>query len=312
MISYVIPVYNEVKSIKQLYEEIIEYTHKLTDQHYEIIFVDDGSTDNSYKIMKEISQLDNNVKIIKFRRNFGKSAGLQHGFEAARGEYIFTLDSDLQDNPVEIPRFLNKIQEGYDLVVGWKENRQDPVSKTLPSKVFNFFTTKSFQLKLHDYNCGFKLFRRELVKELNIYGEMHRYIPAIANAKGFKVTEIPVHHRKREFGKSKFGLERYLRGFLDLLTVKLVTQYVKSPLYLFGGIGTILSSIGVLIGIYLTILKYGFGHSLSNRPLLFLTILLIILGLQFFSIGLLGELIVNQMHSRKKRKLVSIEEKINF
>ena len=311
-ISFVIPVYNEEKSLKQLYEEIIKFIPKKFDNNYEIIFVDDGSTDSSFEILSEIAREDNNVKIIKFRKNFGKAAALQIGFDNAKGDYIITMDSDLQDNPKEIPRFIAKLEEGFDLVTGWKKKRYDPVSKTLPSKLFNFVTSKTFKLKLHDYNCGFKAYKKDLINELDIYGEMHRYIPALAHAKGFKITEIEVEHRKREYGKSKYGFERYLRGFLDLLTVKLVTQYIRTPLYLFGGIGTILSGIGFIIGLWLSILKIFFHHPLYNRPLLFLSILLITLGIQFFSIGLLGELIINRNRKLTKEKSYSIEKKINF
>ena len=308
-LSFVIPVYNEDQSLKQLYSEIIENTSNMK---YEIIFVDDGSTDNSFNIMQELAKKDKNVKIIRFRKNFGKAAGLQSGFDAITGDIIFTMDADLQDDASEIPNFLKKLDEGYDLVTGWKKKRKDPISKTGPSKLFNSIVSSSFGLKLHDFNCGFKAYRKEVVEELDIYGEMHRYVPALAHAKGFKVAEIPVHHRSRKFGKSKYGAERYLRGFLDLLTVKLVTGYIHSPLYLFGRIGSTFSLAGILIGLYLTIMKLGFGQPLYNRPLLYLSTLLIILGLQFFSIGLLGELIVNQNRKGNRLNKITIKERINF
>jgi glycosyltransferase involved in cell wall biosynthesis len=308
-LSFVIPVYNEDQSLKQLYSEIIENTGN---RKYEIIFVDDGSTDRSFDIMQELAKEDKNVKIIRFRKNFGKAAGLQSGFDAITGDIIFTMDADLQDDASEIPNFIKKLEEGYDLVTGWKKKRKDPISKTGPSKLFNSIVSSSFGFKLHDFNCGFKAYRREVIEELDIYGEMHRYIPALAHAKGFKVAEIPVHHRSRKFGKSKYGAERYLRGFLDLLTVKLVTGYIHSPLYLFGRIGSTFSLAGILIGLYLTIMKLGFDQPLYNRPLLYLSTLLIILGLQFFSIGLLGELIVNQNRKGNKLNKISIKEKINF
>ncbi len=308
-LSFVIPVYNEDQSLKQLYSEIIENTGNMK---YEIIFVDDGSTDNSLDIMQELAKKDKNVKIIRFRKNFGKAAGLQSGFDAITGDIVFTMDADLQDDATEIPNFIKKLEEGFDLVTGWKKKRKDPISKTGPSKLFNSIVSSSFGLKLHDFNCGFKAYRKEVIEELDIYGEMHRYIPALADAKGFKVAEIPVHHRSRKFGKSKYGAERYLRGFLDLLTVKLVTGYIHSPLYLFGRIGSTFSLAGILIGLYLTIMKLGFGQPLYNRPLLYLSTLLIILGLQFFSIGLLGELIVNQNRKGNRLKKISIKEKINF
>jgi len=308
-LSFVIPVFNEEQSLEQLYYEIIE---NIRNYDYEVIFVDDGSTDSSFGKMKKLAEIDLKVRVLKFRKNFGKSAGLQVGFEHATGDIVFTMDSDLQDNPKEIPNFINKIEEGYDLVTGWKKKRRDPISKTVPSKFFNSVTSGTFKLKLHDYNCGFKAYRKEVIQELDIYGEMHRYIPALAYSKGFRVAEIPVEHRKREFGKSKYGIERYVRGFLDLLTVKLVTAYIHSPLYLFGRIGTTFSIFGFLIGLYLTIMKFGYGQPLSNRPLLYLSILLIMVGIQFFSIGLLGELIINQNRILNKREKISIEETINL
>jgi glycosyltransferase involved in cell wall biosynthesis len=297
-LSFVIPVFNEQDSLKQLYSEIIE---NVTKYEYEIIFVDDGSTDDSYTILQIIASEDDNVKLIKLRKNFGKSAGLNVGF-----------DADLQDDPKEIPEFINKLEEGYDMVTGWKVKRRDPISKTWPSKLFNKVTSNTFNLKLRDYNCGFKGYRKEVINELDIYGEMHRYIPALASSLGFEIAEIPVHHRKREFGKTKYGSERYLRGFLDLLTVKLVTAYIHSPLYLFGRVGFGFGIIGFVIALYLSVMKLGFGQPLYNRPLLYLATLLMIIGLQFFSIGLLGELIVNRNREGNKKNNISIAEKINF
>ena len=308
-LSFIIPVLNEEQSLHPLYSEILE---NIENCKHEIIFIDDGSSDGSFAVMQELAAKDKNVKIIKFRKNFGKAASLDAGFEAAQGDIIFTMDADLQDDPKEIINFIKKIEQGYDLVSGWKKKRKDPIHKTFPSKLFNAITAKFFRLKLHDYNCGFKAYRKEVIKELDIYGEMHRYIPALADSKGFKITEIPVNHRPRKFGKSKYGIERYIRGFLDLLTVKLVTSYTHSPLYLFGRIGTTFSIIGFLIGLYLTIMKFWFHQPLYNRPLLYLSILLIMLGLQFFSIGLIGELLVNQNRKQNKSKTISIEKKINL
>ena len=308
-LSFVIPVYNEEQSLKQLHAEIID---NIKEYKYEIIFIDDGSTDHSFDEMQKLAEKDKNLKIIRFRKNFGKAAGLQTGFDHTDGDVIFTMDADLQDDPKEIPAFLKKIEDGYDLVTGWKKKRRDPISKTGPSWLANSVMSKAFKLKLHDYNCGFKAYRREVIEEIDVYGEMHRYIPALAHAKGFKVAEIPVHHRKREHGVSKYGMERFFRSFLDLQTVKLVTGYMHSPLYLFGRIGACFSILGFLIALYLTIMKLGFGQPLYNRPLLYLATLLIIIGLQFFSIGLLGELIVNQSRKVNKEKQISIKEKINF
>jgi len=308
-LSFVIPVFNEQDSLMQLYSEIKE---NIKSYDYEIIFVDDGSSDESYNILQGLASEDKNVKLIKLRKNFGKSAGLNVGFEAAEGDIVFTMDADLQDDPKEIPEFIKKIEEGYDMVTGWKVKRRDPISKTWPSKLFNKVTTNTFKLKLHDYNCGYKAYKKEVINELDIYGEMHRYIPALAHSLGFKVAEIPVHHRKREYGKTKYGSERYLRGFLDLLTVKLVTGYIHSPLYLFGRIGFGFGLIGFITALYLSVMKLFFGQPLYNRPLLYLATLLMIIGLQFFSIGLLGELIVNRNRGANKKKNVSIAQKVNF
>ena len=308
LLSFVIPVLNEVESLDQLYHEIVQNTGI---HSYEIIFIDDGSTDGSFEIMKGLADADPQVRVIKFRRNFGKAAALQKGFDLAQGEVVFTMDADLQDDPVEIPAFLAKLEEGYDLVSGWKKKRHDPLHKKIPSKLFNSVTAHTFHLKLKDYNCGFKAYRKELVKELSLYGEMHRYIPALADALGYKVGEIAVQHRARQFGKSKYGIERYLRGFFDLLTVKMVTQYAKSPLYLFGRIGLISTVLGSLITLYLAVLKIFYGVPLSNRPLLFLGMLLILGGLQFVSLGLISELIINRIKPAEKLQL-SIETTLNI
>ncbi len=307
-ITFIIPALNEEESIKILYEEILQ---NISGYDYEIIFIDDGSTDQTLSIMKSIAEKDKNVRVISFRKNFGKSSALQIGFAEAQGNIVFTMDADLQDNPKEIPRFIAEINAGYDMVTGWKQKRYDPLSKTLPSKLFNAVTSRTFNLKLHDYNCGFKAYRKEVVKEIDVYGEMHRYIPALAKAKGFKIKEISVEHRARQFGYSKFGFERYLRGYLDLMTVKLVTDYSRSPLYLFGGIGTVLSMIGFLIMFYLFILRIFQIAYLSNRPILFFAIVLLVVGVQFISIGLIGELLVNQNRKHNKDQIVSIKERVN-
>ncbi|MBN2460225.1 MAG: glycosyltransferase family 2 protein [Candidatus Cloacimonetes bacterium] len=308
-ISFLVPVFNEEKSLLTLYQEILK---NIPGCAYEIIFIDDGSKDNSFSVMKELAEKNNNVKVVSFRKNFGKSAGLQTGFQIASGDVIVTIDADLQDDPGEIPKFLTKLEEGYDLVVGWKKKRRDPLSKKIPSRIFNWVVSMFFSLHLHDFNCGFKAYRSKLVKELDIYGDMHRYIPALAHARGFRVAEIPVQHRPRKFGKSKYGRERYLRGFLDLLTVKLVTHFIHSPLYLFGSIGVTFSLVGFAIGLYLTVMKIIYHQPLTNRPLLFLSVLLITVGIQFLSIGLLGELIVNQNRNTNRERQISIAERVNF
>ena len=307
-ISFVIPVLNEQDSLVQLTTEIVQ---NVGNHQYEIIFIDDGSRDKTPLILSELAAANPNIRIIQFRRNFGKSAALQVGFELAAGDVVFTMDADLQDNPIEIPRFLAKLDEGFDLVSGWKEKRHDPWHKTLPSKLFNYVTARTFRLKLRDYNCGFKIYRRALVKELNIYGEMHRYIPALANALGYRIGEMAVEHRARQFGVSKYGWERYQRGFFDLLTVKMVTQYIKSPLYLFGRIGIFSTFLGVALSGYLAALKIFWGQPLSNRPLLFLGMLLILTGFQFISLGLLSELIINRVSTTSKLP-ISISARVNI
>ncbi len=308
LLSFVIPVLNEQDSLRQLYAEIVANRGK---HDYEIIFIDDGSMDASFRIMEELAATDSKIKIVKFRRNFGKAAALQRGFDIAQGEVVFTMDADLQDNPAEIPNFLAKLDEGWDLVSGWKQKRRDPLHKVLPSKLFNFVTAKTFRLKLRDYNCGFKAYRRDIVKEIQLYGEMHRYIPALANSLGYRISEIPVEHRKRQFGKSKYGFERYLRGFFDLMTVKMVTQYIKSPLYLFGRIGLVSALLGTALMIYLAILKVFFSMPIANRIPLFLAITLILGGLQFISLGLISELIINRIAPIRGLP-VSIEKTVNL
>ncbi|MBW6514844.1 MAG: glycosyltransferase family 2 protein [Candidatus Syntrophosphaera sp.] len=308
LLSFVIPVLNEQDSLRQLCSEIIA---SCGSHGHEIIFIDDGSRDQSFPVMAELAQADPDIRIVKFRRNFGKAAALQYGFDLARGEVVFTLDADLQDNPAEIPKFLAKLDEGWDLVSGWKQKRRDPLHKVIPSRFFNFVTALTFRLKLKDYNCGFKAYRRELVKELHLYGEMHRYIPALANALGFRIAEIPVEHRKRLFGRSKYGLERYLRGFFDLLTVKMVTTYIKSPLYLFGRIGLISALLGTAIIVYMAVLKIFYYQPVTNRIPLFLGITMILGGLQFISLGLISELIINRISPLQKLP-VSVEKTVNL
>jgi len=304
-LSIVIPVYNEEQSLEELLRRIRE-TLAVLHMSYEIIFVDDGSTDGSFNILRRFHRMNPRIKAIQFRRNFGKSAALSVGFTHARGTYVVTMDSDLQDDPHEIPNLLKKLKEGYDLVSGWKKKRYDPISKTLPSRFFNFVTSVMTGLKLHDFNSGLKIYRNEVVKQLRIYGELHRYIPALAHWNGFRVTEIPVQHHPRRFGKSKFGPDRFLKGFLDLLTVLFTTRYIRRPLHLFGGIGVLFAIIGVAIDIYLVILKLLGETAISNRPLFLVGILFIIVGVQLISIGLIGEMITKAEHSEAEYSIREI------
>ncbi|MHB0913820.1 MAG: glycosyltransferase [Armatimonadota bacterium] len=287
-ISVVIPLYNEAENLERLYRELSESLRKLR-RPYEIVFVDDGSTDHSVAVLEELST-DPAVVPVHLRRNFGKSVALSAGFSESRGEIIITMDGDLQDNPVEIPRFVAGIESGYDLVSGWKYKRQDPLGKTLPSRLFNAVVSRTTGLPLHDFNCGFKAYSRNLVDSLQIYGELHRYIPALAYGDGFRVTEIKVDHRPRLHGKSKYGWERYTRGLLDLLTVLFITRYTKKPLHFFGSIGLLLVFLGTVVNTYLAVL-WLMGQGIGRRPLLSLGVLLMVLGVQFVSTGLLGEML---------------------
>lgn len=307
--SVVIPLLNEEESLPELSQKLEEELNKIAKDSYEVIFIDDGSTDNSYEVIKQINQKNNRFKAIRFRRNFGKSAALAVGFDRAKGRYVATMDADLQDDPKELSNLLDKMRAGYDLVSGWKRDRKDPITKTLPSKLFNYVTSKTSGIKLHDFNCGLKLYKREVVKSLHVYGEMHRYLPALAHWQGFKVTEQPVEHHPRLYGYSKFGISRFVNGYLDLLTVLFTTRYVKRPLHFFGFLGTFIAFVGFCIDLVLSI-QWAMGlTSLSNRPLALLGIAMIIVGVQFISMGLIGEIIVKS-NIDKTKNIYSIKEKL--
>ena len=297
LLSLVIPVYNEADSLTPLVAEIDEALAAFGSP-YEIVFVDDGSTDGSYDVMRGLAEARDDVRVVKLRRNFGKAAALSHGFAAARGDYLVTMDGDRQDDPAEIPSLTAPLLEGYDLVSGWKQRRQDPLNKTLPSRFFNWTVRRASGIPLHDFNCGLKAYRRDVTDTVSIYGELHRYIPVVAAQAGFQVTEVKVSHRRRTAGRSKYGWQRYMRGYLDLLTVMFLGRYQHRPQHLFGGLGTLLIFIGVLIELYLTIDKLVFGNPIGQRPLLLLGALFIIVGVQLLSLGLIGELIAN---SRARR-----------
>ncbi len=296
-LSLVIPVYNEVESLEPLVAEIDEALGRGC-LSYEIIFVDDGSDDGSFAAMERLSRARDDVRVLRLRRNFGKAAALAHGFAASRGDYIVTLDGDRQDDPAEIPSLVAPLGSGYDLVSGWKQSRQDPLNKTVPSRFFNWTVRTATGIPLHDFNCGLKAYRREVVDTIHVYGELHRYIPVVAAQAGFRVTELPVSHRPRTAGRSKYGWRRYLRGYLDLLTVLFLGRYQYRPQHLFGGLGTLLIVVGFLIELYLAFDKIVLGHAIGQRPLLLLGALLLIVGVQLLSLGLIGELIAN---SRARR-----------
>lgn len=291
-ISVVIPLLNEEESLRELATKLHEVLAPMTDGAYQVLFIDDGSTDGSYTVLQALNKENQRFQAIRFRRNYGKSAALAVGFARAEGDIVFTMDADLQDDPNELPALAAKIHEGYDLVSGWKKKRYDPWHKTMPSKLFNAVTSAMSGIKLHDFNCGLKAYRREVVKTLQVYGDMHRYLPALAHWEGFRVTEMPVLHHARKFGYSKFGVSRFVSGFLDLLTVLATTRYIKRPLHLFGTIGVMLGLLGFGIESYLTLGWFLGTTSLSNRPLSWLGMLLIIVGVQLVSMGLLGEMIV--------------------
>jgi glycosyltransferase involved in cell wall biosynthesis len=290
-LSLVIPVLDEGESIGELYQQIHEVLEE-TALESEIIFVDDGSRDNTSEVLEDLFRSDARVRVLGLRRNFGKTAALLAGFEEARGDVIITLDGDLQDDPREIPRFVSAIRGDLDLVSGWKRNRRDPPTKTLPSRIFNFTVRRMTRIPLHDFNCGFKAYRREVLQELKLYGELHRFIPVLAYWRGYRVGELSVEHRPRKFGRSKFGAGRLLKGMLDFIKVLFLTRYLQRPLQLFGLFGLGLLGIGAAGFLYLLVLKL-MGQSLfqTHGPLLFLCGILIVTGLQLFMLGLVGEML---------------------
>ena len=290
-ISVVIPLYNEEESLRELHRRLGNALGPLG-RRWEVIYVNDGSTDGSLDVLRELYNEFENVKVLSFGKNLGKSAGLSVGFDEAEGDVVFTMDADLQDDPAELPKMLALVEEGHDLVSGWKKERHDPLSKRLPSKLYNAVTGRLSGVRLHDMNCGLKAYRKQVVKTIRVYGELHRYTPVLAHWAGFKVTEVPVTHHAREFGRSKFGAERFVRGFFDLLTVLFLRRYVTRPLHLFGMLGAVLFSAGFLAGVYLTVIKI-MGEAIGRRPLLTLSILLMVVGVQFVSFGLLGEMVAN-------------------
>jgi len=288
-ISVLVPCYNEEESLPELYAKLEQVMHE-RGYDYEYVFVDDGSTDRTIAVLRELAQRSERVSVISFRRNYGKSAALNVGFRAVSGDVIITMDADLQDDPAEIPALLAKLEAGADLVSGWKVDRKDPISKTLPSKFFNAVTSAASGIRLHDFNCGLKAYRREVVDSITLYGELHRFIPVLANWEGFRVDELGVRHFKRKYGSSKYGAKRFLNGFFDLVTVMFVTRRALSPLHFFGRISIALFTLGVLpqlyfFGVWLT------GDGLRVRPIMLLGFVLIIVALQIASIGLLAEMI---------------------
>jgi glycosyltransferase involved in cell wall biosynthesis len=312
-LSIVIPVLNEAESLRELHRQIVDVCARASIES-EILFVDDGSTDSSWQVISELAQADPRVQGIRFRRNFGKAAALTAGLGVAQGDVVMTLDADLQDDPEEIPKFLTQLATGCDVVNGWKEQRLDPWHKVYPSKVFNWMVSRLTGLALHDHNCGIKMFRAEVARELRLYGELHRFIPVLAHARGFQVCEVPVRHRSRQFGHSKYGVKRFLRGFLDLLTVTFLTTFGQRPLHLLGGLGLFFFALGGLGLCYLGGLWLAMNvfhvrppAPIGARPLLIYSVTSLLLGAQALSVGILAELIV--ANTGRERDRYSIRER---
>jgi len=315
-VSVVIPLYNEVESLQKLADWVAKVCEeaKMT---WEVIFIDDGSTDGSWDIIQQLSENNNRVKGIKFRRNYGKSAALHHGFQAAKGDVVITMDGDLQDNPDEIPELYAMVMNNdYDLVSGWKKKRHDPLTKRLPSKFFNRTARAVTGIKLHDFNCGLKAYKGEVVKNIEVYGEMHRYIPVIAKQAGFtKIGEKVVKHRKREFGVSKFGIERYINGFLDLISITFISRFGKKPMHLFGTLGTLMFIFGFILALWMGVRKlYLLSHHIAaplvtQSPYFYISLMAMILGTQLFLAGFLGELI---SRTSTDRNIYQVDSRVNL
>ena len=299
-VSVLIPAKDEEATLATLVAEIGAAFETLPEVEYEVIFVDDGSTDSTWSVMEELAAGNERVRALRLRRNFGKAAALAAAVDEARGERVVTMDADLQDDPAEVPRLLAELDDGADLVSGHKADRKDPLGKRIPSKFFNMMTNVMTGLKINDHNCGLKAARTEVYRRVPLYGELHRYIPALAHQTGYKVRELAVNHRAREHGKSKYGLERYVRGAIDLLTVMTITKYGRRPAHLFGGLGLASGLIGFLVLMYLTVVKIFGGEAIGDRPLLMLGILLVILGVQMISIGLIAEIVLHRTANRRE------------
>jgi glycosyltransferase involved in cell wall biosynthesis len=307
-ISIVVPVFNEEGALPELQGKLTSVLGGMG-REYEIVYVDDGSDDGSLEILKGFYGSDDHVRVVSYRRRYGKSAALCVGFEEARGDIIITMDADLQDDPEEIPRLVAKLEEGYDLVSGWKKKRNDPITKTVPSKVFNRMVATATGLSLHDINCGLKAYRRAVTDNIRVYGQLHRFLPVFAHKAGFRVGELPVTHHPRVHGRTKYGIGRFVQGSLDLLTVILITGFTGSPLHFFGSIGLSFTMAGFLINCYLLYLKIAYGNIRGRTPLLMLGVLLMLLGFQLVSTGLLAELITRMGH--KGREEYSIKARLS-
>jgi len=312
MLSVVIPAYNEEENVPILYEKLKKVLDSLGED-YEIIFVDDGSTDGTYQRLKQLAEKDSRLKVIRFKRNYGQTAAMSAGFEHAKGDVIITLDADLQNDPEDIPILLEKLKEGYHVVSGWRKDRKDPfLSRRLPSMIANWLISKITGVHLHDYGCTLKAYRAEVVKDLELFGDMHRFLPALTKRRGAKITEVVVRHHPRMFGESKYGIGRTVRVLLDIMLVKFLNEYINKPLYMFGGVGFLLLALGLFSLFYLIFLKLFFEEPIGRRPLLILSVLFILAGIQLISTGLLAELLIRIYYRTKDAKPYVIQEKINF
>ena len=307
-LSIVIPLFNEVQSIPELYSQLTTTLEELGEL-YEVIVVNDGSRDGSMELLREIHDRDPRWRIVSFRRNFGQTAGFAAGFDYARGDIVITMDADLQNDPSGIPLLLDKMIDGYDVVSGWRKDRDDPfLTRRLPSMIANRLVSRASGVPLHDYGCSLKAYRAEVVKGIHLYGEMHRFVPAVAAWMGVTVAEVPVPHRARQYGRSKYGIDRTFRVLLDLITVRFLLGYSTRPLHVFGGFGLLSAGLGIGIGLYLTYVKLIIGEDIGNRPLLILAVLLVIIGVQMIGMGLLGELIVRNYYEATGKRIYVVRE----
>lgn len=313
-LSVVLPIYNEEENIPLLTQELLPVLESLS-HSFEVICVDDGSSDGSFEALKRLHQADCRVRVVRFRRNFGQTAAFAAGFDRARGDIVFTMDADLQNDPADIPRLLDKMGEGYDVVSGWRQNRwqEGPgafLTRKIPSATANWLISATTGVHLHDYGCSLKAYRNEVIKGIRLYGDMHRYVPAIASQFGVTVAEVPVHYRSRRFGSSKYGAGRIIKVLLDLMTVKFLLSYTTQPIQIFGLWGLISLGLGFAIGIYLTIVKILYQIDLADRPLLLLAVLLVMIGIQLISLGLIGEVMARTYHETQNKPIYTVREEL--
>jgi glycosyltransferase involved in cell wall biosynthesis len=313
-LSVVLPIYNEEENIPLLAQELLPVLESLS-HSFEVICVDDGSSDGSFDALKRLHQADCRVRVVRFRRNFGQTAAFAAGFDRARGDIVFTMDADLQNDPADIPRLLDKMGEGYDVVSGWRQNRwqEGPgafLTRKIPSATANWLISATTGVHLHDYGCSLKAYRNEVIKGIRLYGDMHRYVPAIASQFGVTVAEVPVHYRSRRFGSSKYGAGRIIKVLLDLMTVKFLLSYTTQPIQIFGLWGLISLGLGFAIGIYLTIVKILYQIDLADRPLLLLAVLLVMIGIQLISLGLIGEVMARTYHETQNKPIYTVREEL--